>query len=38
MLHLLALSTVIADGVTIKIGNNVWTIGLGFIVYLTRRS
>ena len=34
MLHLLALSTVIGDGVTIKIGNNVWTIGLGFIIYL----
>ena len=34
MLHLLALSTVIADGITIKIGSNVWTIGLGFIVYL----
>ena len=34
MLHLLALSTVIADGITIKLGNNVWTIGLGFIIYL----
>src|SRR5438552_16603419 len=34
MLHLLTLSTVIADGVTIKIGNNVWTLGLGFIIYL----
>ena len=34
MLHLLALSTVIADGITIKIGSNVWTIGLGFIIYL----
>src|SRR5438067_1315782 len=34
MLDLLALSTVIADGVTIKIGSNVWTIGLGFIIYL----
>jgi uncharacterized membrane protein YeaQ/YmgE (transglycosylase-associated protein family) len=34
MLHLLALSTVIGDGVTIKIGNNAWTIGLGFIIYL----
>ena len=34
MLHLLALSTVIGDGVTIKIGSNVWTIGLGFIIYL----
>ena len=34
MLHLLALSTVIGDGVTIQIGSNVWTIGLGFIIYL----
>ena len=34
MLHLLALSTVIADGITIKIGSNAWTIGLGFIIYL----
>ncbi|HYU74344.1 MAG TPA: hypothetical protein VEL31_16870 [Ktedonobacteraceae bacterium] len=34
MLHLLALSTVIGDGVTIKIGNDAWTIGLGFIIYL----
>jgi uncharacterized membrane protein YeaQ/YmgE (transglycosylase-associated protein family) len=34
MLHLLALSTIIADGVTIKIGDNVWTFGWNFIVYL----
>ena len=34
MLHLMALSTVIGDGVTIKVGSNVWTIGLGFIIYL----
>lgn len=34
MFHMLALITVFADGVTIKIGNNVWNIGLGFIVYL----
>jgi uncharacterized membrane protein YeaQ/YmgE (transglycosylase-associated protein family) len=34
MLHLLALSTIIADGVTIKIGDNVWTFGWSFIVYL----
>jgi uncharacterized membrane protein YeaQ/YmgE (transglycosylase-associated protein family) len=34
MLHLLTLTTVIGDGVTIKIGGNVWTIGLGFIIYL----
>jgi len=30
----MALSTVIGDGVTIKVGSNVWTIGLGFIIYL----
>lgn len=34
MLHTLAFSTVLADGVTIKIGNNVWTLGLNLIVYL----
>lgn len=34
MLHLLALSTIIADGVTIKIGDNVWNFGWNFIVYL----
>lgn len=34
MHHLLALSTVFADGVTIKIGSNVWTFGLNFIIYL----
>jgi uncharacterized membrane protein YeaQ/YmgE (transglycosylase-associated protein family) len=34
MLHLLALSTIIADGVTIRIGDNVWTFGWNFIVYL----
>ena len=34
MLHLLALTTVIGDGVTIKIGGNAWTFGLGFIIYL----
>jgi uncharacterized membrane protein YeaQ/YmgE (transglycosylase-associated protein family) len=34
MHHLLALSTVFADGVTIKIGTNVWTFGLNFIIYL----
>jgi uncharacterized membrane protein YeaQ/YmgE (transglycosylase-associated protein family) len=31
---MLALFTVLADGVTIKIGNNVWSFGLDFIVYL----
>jgi uncharacterized membrane protein YeaQ/YmgE (transglycosylase-associated protein family) len=34
MLHLLALSTIIADGVTIRIGDNVWTFGWNFLVYL----
>ncbi len=34
MLHLLTLTTVIGDGITIKIGNDAWTIGLGFIIYL----
>lgn len=34
MLHLLALSTVLGDGVTIKIGSSVWTFGLNFIIYL----
>src|SRR6266700_96941 len=28
------LSFILADGVTIKIGDNVWTFGLNFIVYL----
>ena len=31
---MLALFTVLADGVTIKIGSNVWTFGLNFIIYL----
>lgn len=31
---MLALLTVLADGVTIKIGDNVWTFGLNFILYL----
>ena len=29
-----ALTTVLADGVTIRIGNNVWTFGLSLIIYL----
>ncbi|HEY0752672.1 MAG TPA: hypothetical protein VGD98_01735 [Ktedonobacteraceae bacterium] len=28
------LSMILADGVTIKIGDNVWSFGLNFIVYL----
>ncbi|HLH61592.1 MAG TPA: hypothetical protein VKV20_07910 [Ktedonobacteraceae bacterium] len=31
---MLALSLILADGVTIKIGDNVWTFGLNFIIYL----
>ena len=34
MLHFLLHSTVLADAITIKIGDNVWTIGTSFIVYL----
>ena len=34
MLHFFIHSLVLADGVTIKIGNDAWTIGLGFIIYL----
>ncbi|GAC1384481.1 MAG: hypothetical protein NVSMB33_12990 [Ktedonobacteraceae bacterium] len=34
MVYMLALSTVFADGVTIKIGDNVWSFGLNFIIYL----
>ena len=29
-----AFLTVLADGVTIKIGDNVWSFGLNFIIYL----
>lgn len=31
---MLALSMILADGITIKIGDNVWTFGLNFIIYL----
>jgi uncharacterized membrane protein YeaQ/YmgE (transglycosylase-associated protein family) len=34
MLHLLAQNIVLAAGITIQIGNNVWTIGFNFIIYL----
>jgi uncharacterized membrane protein YeaQ/YmgE (transglycosylase-associated protein family) len=34
MFSLLAISTVIADGITIKVGDNVWSFGWSFIVYL----
>src|SRR5213080_213354 len=31
---MLTLSLILADGITIRIGDNVWTFGLNFIVYL----
>ena len=31
---MLALPFILADGVTIKLGDNVWTFGLNFIIYL----
>ena len=31
---MLALHLILADGVTIKLGDNVWTFGLNFIIYL----
>lgn len=31
---MLALQFILADGVTIKLGNNVWTFGLNFLIYL----
>ncbi len=31
---MLALATIFADGITIKIGDNVWTFGLNMIIYL----
>ena len=31
---MLALQLILADGVTIKLGDNVWTFGLNFIIYL----
>ena len=31
---MLALLTTLADGVTVKIGDNVWSFGLNFILYL----
>src|ERR1051326_8180081 len=32
--EMLTLQFILADGVTIKLGDNVWTFGLNFIVYL----
>jgi uncharacterized membrane protein YeaQ/YmgE (transglycosylase-associated protein family) len=34
MLAFLTLNLVHSSGITIRIGNNVWTIGIGLIVYL----
>jgi uncharacterized membrane protein YeaQ/YmgE (transglycosylase-associated protein family) len=34
MLHLLTQHSILADGISIHIGDNVWTISLNFIVYL----
>ena len=34
MLYLSYLGMVLADGITIKIGSNVWSFGLNFILYL----
>jgi uncharacterized membrane protein YeaQ/YmgE (transglycosylase-associated protein family) len=31
---MLALQLILADGVTIKLGDNVWTLGTNFIIYL----
>src|SRR5258708_12139251 len=31
---MLALQVIVADGVTIKLGDKVWTFGLNFIIYL----
>ena len=31
---MLALNLILADGVTIKIGDNIWSFGLNFIIYL----
>src|SRR5712691_2032833 len=34
MFYMLVLGTVVGDGITIKIGDNVWSFGWNFIVYL----
>ncbi|HYX51616.1 MAG TPA: hypothetical protein VE843_17845 [Ktedonobacteraceae bacterium] len=34
MLHFLAQHSILADGISIHIGNNVWTFSLNFIIYL----
>lgn len=32
--YMLALTTILADGVTIKIGNDIWTFGFNTIIYV----
>jgi uncharacterized membrane protein YeaQ/YmgE (transglycosylase-associated protein family) len=32
--YMLALTTILADGITIKIGNNIWTFGFNIIIYV----
>ncbi len=32
--EMFTLQLILADGVTIKLGHNVWTFGLNFIIYL----
>jgi uncharacterized membrane protein YeaQ/YmgE (transglycosylase-associated protein family) len=34
MLHLFAFHTIFASGITIQIGNNVWTLSSDFLIYL----
>ena len=34
MLHFLAQHSILADGISIHIGNNVWSFSLNFIIYL----
>lgn len=34
MLYLLAQSSILADGITIRIGDNIWSFGFNFIIYL----
>src|SRR5712691_3705652 len=34
MLHLLAQHSILADGISIHIGDNVWSFSLNFIIYL----
>ena len=34
MLHLFAQNTILADGITIRIGDHIWSFSLNFIIYL----